>query len=86
MHKAASLFAIANKLDISALADYDVSMENQSGKTAHEVQPRPKIERKSVAQTWADYCALDHAPKTEFNPTRTAPMPSDRGDRGDRGR
>jgi hypothetical protein len=72
----------ANTLDINAIANYDVRMENQ--RAAGEAKPRPRIEPKSVAQSWADYCALDHTPKTEFNPTRTAPMPQDRGDRGSR--
>lgn len=60
-------------------------MENQaSGKsiaTGREVKPRSPIERKSMAQAWQDYCALDHAPKTEFNPVRTTPMSHDRRDR-----
>jgi len=59
-------------------------MDNQRSGGDHE-QKRPKIEPKSMAQAWADYCAQDHAPKTEFNPSRTAPMSHDRGDRGDRG-
>ena len=57
-------------------------MDNQRSGGEHEAKPRPKIEPKSMAQAWADYLALDHAPKTEFNPSRTAPMPHDRGDRG----
>jgi hypothetical protein len=77
--------ASANTLDTSVITVYDVNMENQRSAGDHETKPRPKIEPKSVAQSWADYCALDHTPKTEFNPTRTAPMPQDRGDRGDRG-
>jgi len=71
----------ANTLDTSAITDYDMKMENQR---SAEAKPRPRIEPKSVAQSWADYCALDHTPKQEFNPTRTAPMPHDRGDRGPR--
>jgi hypothetical protein len=60
-------------------------MDNQAGKNAvHEAQPRPRIERKPLAQVWADYVALDHKPKAEFNPIRTTPMQQER-DRGDRG-
>ena len=85
---AASAPVSANTLDTGLITNYDVEMENQRNAGDHEAKPRPRIEPKSVAQSWADYCALDHAPKTEFNPTRTAPMPQDRdrGDRGDRGR
>jgi len=75
----------ANTLDTSVITNYDVRMENQRSAGDHEAKPRARIEPKSVAQSWADYCALDHTPKQEFNPTRTAPMPQDRGDRGDRG-
>ena len=75
----------ANTLDSSVITHYDVKMENKRSAGDHEAKPRPKIEPKSVAQSWADYCALDHTPKQEFNPTRTAQMPQDRGDRGDRG-
>ena len=81
------LAATANLLDTSVILNYDVRMENQRSGGDHESKPRPKIEPKSVAQSWADYCAMDHTPKQEFNPSRTAPMPQDRdrGDRGDRG-
>jgi hypothetical protein len=78
----------ANALDTSAITAYDIGMDNQRNAGDHEAKPRVKIVPKSMAQAWADYCALDHAPKQEFNPARTAPMPQDRdrGDRGDRGR
>ena len=77
-----------NTLDTSAITAYDIGMDNQRNAGDQQPKPRVKIEPKSMAQAWADYCALDHAPKQEFNPARTAPMPQDRdrGDRGDRGR
>jgi hypothetical protein len=60
-----------NKLDISTAANYDVEMDNQAGKNAVQEAPRhPRIERKALAQAWADYVALDHTPKAEFNPIR----------------
>ena len=75
----------ANKLDSSVAANYDVKMDNQTGKNAvHETQRRPRIERKPLAQVWADYIALDHNPKAEFNPARATPMQQER-DRGNRG-
>ena len=80
---------LANALDTSVAANYDMRMDNQTVRPTsagdREAKPRPRVETKSMAQAWADYCALDHAPKQEFNPSRTAPMPQDR-DRGDRGR
>jgi hypothetical protein len=79
---------LANSLDTGVITNYDVAMDNQTVRSTntgdHEVKPRPKIEQKSVAQSWQDYWAQDHAPKTEFNPNRTGSVP-DRGDRGDRG-
>jgi len=57
-------------------------MDNQAAK--NEAHPRPRIERKPLAQVWAEYVALDHKPKTEFNPARATPMQQER-DRGDRG-
>lgn len=60
-------------------------MENEtSGKSSskgHEPKQKDPMERKSMAQAWQDYCALDHTPKTEFNPVRTTPMSHDRGSR-----
>jgi hypothetical protein len=78
----------ANPLDTGAIPAYDIGMDNQRNAGDQPAKPRVKIEPKSMAQAWADYLALDHAPKQEFNPARTAPMPQDRdrGDRGDRGR
>ena len=79
---------LPNPLDTSAITAYDIGMDNQRNAGDQPAKPRVKIEPKSMAQAWADYLALDHAPKQEFNPARTAPMPQDRdrGDRGDRGR
>jgi len=74
-----------NTLDTNVITHYYVNMENERSAGDRETKRRPKIEPKSVAQSWADYCALDHTPKQEFNPTRTTPMQQDRGDRGDRG-
>ena len=75
----------ANNLDISIAANYDGKMDNQAGKNAvPEVQRRPQIERKPLVQVWADYVALDHKPKAEFNPAKATPMQQER-ERGDRG-
>jgi len=51
-------------------------MDNQEGKS--EAQPRPRIERKPLAQAWAHYLALDHKPKAEFNSARATPMQQER--------
>ena len=69
----------ANELDSSLSAHYDLKMDNPTGKNAaHESHPRPRIERKPLAQVWAEYVALDHKPQTEFNPARATPMRQDR--------
>jgi hypothetical protein len=44
---------------------FEREMEKRAQK--HEHRPQPK----DLAQVFRDYCARDHAPKTEFNPKRT---------------
>jgi hypothetical protein len=68
----------ANKLDIILPASYDEHMDIPAGKTVREAHPRVQVERKPLAQVWAEYIALDHKPKAEFSPSRTTPMQQER--------
>jgi len=60
-------------------ANYDVTMDNPAGKNPiQEAHSRLRVERKPLAQVWADYVALDHKPKAEFGPSRATPMQQER--------
>ena len=64
---------------VASLPHYDLTMDSPPAKNAtQEAHQRTRVEPRPLAQSWADYVALDHKPKAEFNPARTTPIQQER--------